>query len=216
MIPDEPIKLTIVRHAETYGMTKGVRLNNEDPLSNNGLDQAKKLAKKLLKSKFHYVYTSPTLRAQQTLNIIKKYCYCNKIYEDTDLVERKEATSLIGVKTEDMPWDEIKKHRLKRHWKYQDSESFHEIFNRALKLLNKFEKHKPGSHILIMSHGSFIRALFAVILMEENLTPRQYFKMTEKLFIESTGVSKLEFSKKYYEESPTWKIITWMDISHLE
>lgn len=210
------VNLFLVRHGETQGMKRCVRLNCTDPLSPTGIEQANYLAKRLRKFHFDYIYSSPTLRAKCTAEIIAKELPCTGIIESADLEERKEATSLIGVSTENMPWEYIKKNRLKRHWRYEDGESFDDIFNRANKVLTYMANHPNESRILVISHGSFTRALFAVVLMGKSLTPRQYYDMTEKLSISATALSELEYSKKKYEDESSWKIISWMDTAHLE
>lgn len=213
---DKIISLYLIRHAETMGMRAGVRLSCDDKLSPRGLKQAQLLAKRLTGISFSQVYCSPTPRAKQSLEIIKSINpSANNVIFDGDLVERKEATSLIGVKTENMPWVYIKKHRLNRKWRYKDSESFQDIYERSIRVLDKLSENCHQSNILVVTHGSFIRALFATILLGHKLTPRQYFLLTEKLNIFASAISKLEYSKKYYEEEPSWKIITWMDTAHL-
>lgn len=210
------INLFLVRHGETEGMIKGIRLSASDPLSLQGLKQADFLAKRLQYLNFDYIYTSPTLRATQTVKVIsEKYPKTNPIKLD-DLAERKEASDFIGLTPDKMPWDFIKKHRLNRYWRYGDGESFDDIYKRASRVLDKMSDHPTGSKILAVSHGSFTRAVFAVVLLGPELTPRHYFDMTEKLTISATAVSELEFSQKNYEDSPSWKIISWMDKSHLE
>lgn len=211
------INLYLVRHAETVGMREGVRLGNDDGLSPNGINQAVLLSDRLANIQFSQVYCSPTLRAKQSLEIIQKTNpSIDKVTFDKDLVERREATSLIGVKTENMPWDYLKKHRLKRKWRYEDSESFQDIYDRSIEVLKKLAENGNESNVLVITHGSFIRALFATILLGNGLTPRQYFQLTEKLNIFASAISKLEYSQKYYEDKPSWKIITWMDTAHLE
>lgn len=133
---NKTINLYLVRHAETMGMRQGVRLGNDDELSPNGISQATLLAERLADTTFSQVYCSPTLRAKQSLEKIQQTNpSTSKVAYDKDLVERREATSLIGVKTENMPWDYLKKHRLKRKWRYEDSESFQDIYERSLKVL---------------------------------------------------------------------------------
>ncbi len=211
------INLYLVRHAETVGMHQGVRLGNDDELSPNGINQAIFLAKRLSTVSFNKVYCSPTLRAKQSLEKIQQVnSTVNNIIFDKDLIERREATSLIGVKTENMPWAYLKKHRLHRRWRFEDSESFQDIYDRSLIVLKKLAQNGNNDNVLVVTHGSFIRALFATILLGDGLTPRQYFQLTEKLNIFASAISKLEYSQKYYEDSPSWKIITWMDTAHLE
>lgn len=209
------ITLYLVRHSESQGMREGIRLSPLSYITSRGRKQAIKLAKRLASLKLHFIYSSPTLRSGQTTEIIIKNIAHNNVIYLSDLVERRETSSLIGMATKDLPWKYLRKHRLNRFWRHQDAESFDDIHNRATRVLDKFKQHPPGSNILVISHGSFIRAMLAEILTSQQLSPKHYYQMTEKIVVAPAAISILKYSKEYYEENACWKLVSWMDSAHL-
>jgi len=212
------MKLYLVLHGETEEMRRGVRLGHLAKLSRDGHKQAKIVAKRLFKIHFDKIFCSPTLRAKETARIImsRKNKKTTKYTELPELVERKEPSKFIGTSTNKFPWDYFKKHRLNRNWRYDDGESFNDIFARVKKVLAIFAHESPNNIILAVSHSSITRAIFAYVMMRNKLTPRQYYDLTEKVGVFPTGITVLEYNQKIFESHPTWKLISWMDRSHLD
>ncbi|OGZ02503.1 MAG: hypothetical protein A2430_01725 [Candidatus Liptonbacteria bacterium RIFOXYC1_FULL_36_8] len=205
------MKVYLVRHGETEGMERGIRLGHLDMLSKEGIKQSQTLANRLSKINFDLIYSSPTIRAKDTCKIILSNRDVKRVIKLNELIERKEASCFVGMPTDEVPWDYLKKHRLKRNWHYKDGESFDDIFSRAKKILEIFSKHKDKDHILAMTHGSIIRAVLAVVIFEDELTPRQYYRLTERAEILPASITILEYTQKSFESIPSWKLVTWMD-----
>ncbi len=125
------------------------------------------------------------------------------------LKERKEASSFIGLRHGEVPWDILKKYRNNPDWSYEDWESFSDIQIRTNKILNLFSSHPNGSRILVFSHASIIRSIVINILLP-NVIPWQYFDLTEKMKIKPCWISNIEYSMGNFEETYSWKLLTWM------
>lgn len=210
------MEIFLIRHGETNGTERGIRLGSVDNLSKRGIKQSKILAMHLSDIKFDVIFSSPTLRALQTAEIILSLRGEGSIVKLSEISERKEASYFEGMLTNKIPWNYLKKHRLKRNWKYKDGESFSDIFNRSKNILNIFRKYSSKNKILVITHGSIIRALLSIVIFGEKLTPRQYYRLTERIEIHPASVTILKYDQKIFEPKPTWKLNTWMDISHLK
>ncbi|MDD4188129.1 MAG: histidine phosphatase family protein [Bacilli bacterium] len=158
-------KLCVVRHGKTEWNIKGLLQGSTDiDLVDEGISQAEELANEIELDKIDICICSPLKRAKQTADILVK----NKleiIYDDLVLERgfgdhegKKINFDLIGQQ-----WD----------YKFNDSshniESLQDCLSRAKAFLDKIKKEYPNKTILIVSHGSFMKALhFNLIGYDEN------------------------------------------------
>ena len=158
-------KIYIVRHGNTTWNEKGLLQGTTDiGLNEEGITQVKNLSKKLDLSKIDICICSPLKRAKQTADIL----IGNKIeiiYDDM-IIERN-----FG----DYEGKKIDFDLIKKQWNYKLNDSSHNIESlqscllRAKIFLDKIKKEYPNKTILIISHGSFIKALhFNLIGYDEN------------------------------------------------
>lgn len=158
-------KLYIVRHGKTDWNVKSLLQGSANiKLNEEGINQAKELSKKLDLDKIDICICSPLKRAKQTAEILidKKV----KILYD-DLVIERGFGNYEGKK--------INFDLIASQWNYKlnDSsnniESIQECLLRAHKFLDKIREQYPNKTILIVSHGSFMKALhFNLIGYNEN------------------------------------------------
>lgn len=154
------MKITLVRHAETeqniLDLCQG-RQNNQ--LSDNGRTKCKLLKAQLKDIKFDYCYMSPMLRAVETAIILIGDRV--ETFPDNRLIERE-----LG-EFEGMP---RKFYDPKKYWDYnlnssdRGVEPVQDIFKRAKSFLDYVKEKNKGQHIIVVSHGSPIRALRHLIL----------------------------------------------------
>lgn len=148
-------KLFIVRHGKTDWNEKHILQGSNDiPLNQDGIKEAKELASKLDLSKIDICISSPLIRARQTSKILVgneiEIIYDNLLKERGfgDYEGKKIVFDLISLQ-----WD----------YKLNDSshniESICDCLARAKKFLDKIKKEYHNKNILIVSHGSFIKAL---------------------------------------------------------
>ena len=148
-------KIYIIRHGKTDWNDKGLLQGTVDiELNEEGIKEAKKLAQKLDLSKIDICFCSPLKRTRQTAEILIGN-NINIIY-DPMLVER----SFGNYEGKPINFDLIK-----RQWDYKlndnsnNIESLQDCLLRAKTFLDKIKKEYPNKTILIISHGSFIKAL---------------------------------------------------------
>ncbi len=209
------IKLYFVRHAEAVGMREGVRLGAENSLTEEGQAQSLVLASRFSAQIFDKLFSSPTPRATKTAEAIAHQLGNLTTEIDSDLVERREPSSFINKKTSDLPWEMIRSERIDPDWRLEDAESLNEILTRISRFMTKIEALNATAKVIAVSHGSFIRAAVVKSLLGEELTPQQYYRLTERMAIKPTGITELEYSQAYFESNASWKLIKWMDDAHL-
>ncbi len=148
-------KLYIIRHGKTEWNEKKLLQGKTDiELNNEGINQAKELRDSFDFSKIDVCICSPLKRTKKTAEIIIE----NRIpiIYDSLLLERGfgdyEGKPIIFDLIADQ-WN----------YKLNDStngiEPIHDCLDRAKKFLNNINKKYSNKNILIVSHGSFIKAL---------------------------------------------------------
>lgn len=148
-------KIYLVRHGKTDWNEKGLIQGLTDiELNDIGKKEIYELKKIFDISKIDICYCSPLKRAKETAKIFinnKK-----KIVYDKLLVERCYG-NFEGKRIDDSI--------IRKQWDYQlncsdeNIESIKECLKRARKFLDKVQKKHPEKNLLIVSHGSFIKAL---------------------------------------------------------
>ena len=157
------MKLILVRHGEAennVSVVAGGQL--EYKLTRNGIEQAKKLAKRLKDEKIEVVFCSPLSRAKDTAKEIVKLHPKVKIVYDDKLKEMNfgelegKSTSLFHAAVEEFEGP-IEEFRVK------GGESYKELIGRAKSFIKQLETYH-GKTVLAVSHGRTIRAILHVLL----------------------------------------------------
>lgn len=158
--------LVLVRHGESTYNAKGVWTGWLDPpLSGKGFEEAKQAGQLLKEIKFDISYTSDLLRAQQTLDEIKKILGIElKTIISPEIKERN-----YGDYTDRNKWEvekqlgeeEFKKLRRSFDHPVPNGESLKDVYNRTIPYYQEeiLPKLKNGQNILISAHGNSLRAL---------------------------------------------------------
>ncbi len=202
--------LHLIRHAESLANKDNLSSDEITQLSERGIEQAKKLSKDLIFSDLDYIYTSPLVRAVQTSELISSNNPHLKIAQ-TDLIkEKKDPSSFAMKKKEEIPWDIIKANRHDPDWCFEDGESFNDVKDRIVKVLNMVEKLPSGSKVLLVTHGSFIKHFASYILLGERFSPEFFHSISDRMETQNTGITTFEFKQKYYETKPSWYLVSWM------
>lgn len=171
--------LYFVRHGETeWNVSKKIQGKTDVPLNENGICQAKQLAKELVQKQLHVarVYTSPQLRAIQTAQIAA----------DALGVE---CSSLEGLREMDLgeweglKWNYIEKnseiygkwHQNRRYIPTPGGESYNDVLKRTLNAVDLILKQET-ENIVAVTHSAVLMALRCYLAkrpFEEMVT---YFK----------------------------------------
>lgn len=186
------MKLYLVRHAQS--------LRNEgkehDRLSETGIEQAKRLGLFLKDNHIDYIYCSKYERAKETLkNIllnlkIKKenITFTEKINEHDvgiykEKTEREYFYHIIDLKDKGVD--------LLNYKVEEKAESYLNVEKRAQEFLEFLKKkHKVNDHILIVSHGMFLR-LFILRLLKLSIIEMKYFN------IHNASLSEFELDEDF-------------------
>lgn len=154
------MKITLVRHGMTESNFLEIcqgRVNSE--LNESGIRQCQKLKKKLKDEHFDFCYMSPLLRAVQTAMILVGDRV--ETFPDSRITERN-----LG-EFENMP---RKFYDADKYWDYELNcsdrgvEPIQDVFKRCSDFLEYVKEKNKDQHILVVSHGSPIRALRHLIL----------------------------------------------------
>ena len=199
------MKLILVRHGEAESNAKKVVGGRKNfPLTEKGIEQAKRIGKRLKDEKIDMAFCSPLSRAKQTAEEILKHHPKVPVSYEKDIIEMCYG-DFEGGPTK--IWHDLIESALKGtdeefiQLRPPNGESFGEVVERAKEFLKKLDRYH-GKTILIVSHGRFMRAFLSVLL---NKHLREI--MQEKFW--NTSVTIIELKEKC-------EIIKYNCIEHLE
>lgn len=166
------MKLYIIRHGETQMNRKKILQGNSDsPLTESGMDGAKKIAEQLKAEGFDLVISSHLGRAIKTAEIIMQG-------RDIPIVQEPLVSEMCfgdwqGKTQEEICIDEISKQNYINYFKYpekyvpvQGAETFKQLLDRAESFLRKmmnYSREHPEDKVLLVTHGAYIKALLSVV-----------------------------------------------------
>ncbi|MFH1802398.1 MAG: histidine phosphatase family protein [archaeon] len=148
------MRLILTRHGETIDNLKKIcQGQNDGPLSEKGIDQAKKLALRFKDRKIDAIYSSELRRTINTAKEILKYHPNLNLNIDKRISER--FLGKFQGKTFPANWD----------WKNlpEDVESDEAICKRAKEFIEDIYSKNKGKTVLVIGHGGSIKALLTVI-----------------------------------------------------
>lgn len=147
--------LYLVRHGETdWNLENRIQGDSDIPLNQTGILQAREVKDKLKDISFDLCYTSPLKRAHKTAQII--------IEEKCPIISTSELIERDFGKIEGNP---ITSEQSKKYWNYQLNSSDDEVepvrhlLDRTRNFLIKLLQEHRKQTILIVTHGSTLRAL---------------------------------------------------------
>ncbi|MBS3140594.1 histidine phosphatase family protein [Candidatus Woesearchaeota archaeon] len=165
------MRLILTRHGETIENKNGM-LPGHLPgiLSEEGKNQAKKLALRLKNEKIDEIYSSDLQRAKDTTNEILKF-HKNILVHYTKELRERNVGSYTGKYKKDIDMDNFPK----------DAETLEEMKNRAKKFLDSvYDNNKT---ILFVCHSHLMRA-FISVLFSSNIEEVEKPKNTAVTIIE--------------------------------
>ena len=167
-----------VRHGESEAnaRSQAIYKGRNSPLTERGLEQAERIADRVSKLSFDVLVASPWERAKQTAEAIAKKTGKEIVFSDL-FTETRGPTSCMGmaINTPELT-DKL------RAWnrtlfmndaRFEDGENFSDAFARAQAALKWLEA-REEQHIVVATHGLFLRFVMAVVLIGETLTPEQF------------------------------------------
>jgi len=165
------MKLILVRHGETEENLKKISQGQTmGTLSSEGINQAKKLAKRFEKEKIDFIYSSDLQRTKDTVIEMLKYHSVPIIY-DRDLRERSKGK--YEGRPEHEYFDDLKESGLSEFVHTPPGgESMGDVLNRADRFIQMIlDKHDENDTILICTHGGWLNMFMSYILnlKDENI-----------------------------------------------
>ncbi|EJQ86852.1 hypothetical protein IGW_05327 [Bacillus cereus ISP3191] len=149
------IKIFLVRHGQTEGITMGRMESRKDsPLTNMGIQEIKSLTRRLQDEEIHYIYTSPSGRAVKTAEIIKEHRECILI-QDKHLYEM-EIGDWDGQSQQDIQNTDSTSFNQFLHapesFRPENRENFYDVQKRVESFLSHIATRHNNQSILIVSH----------------------------------------------------------------
>lgn len=206
------MKLYLVRHGESEANKFGTHSTPETKLTEDGILQAKALAKRLKDIEIDFIYTSTHTRTLQTAEEISKILRI-KIEKWGELVEVKTPSINWGKPRHDenaAKIDELVDQNYLVGKRHSDEETFEEIKARAINNLSHLLNKHRSQNVLIVSHASFIKMMVLVAILGDKLTPEIFLKFRNHTSMGNSGISLLEHTPER-----GWTLISWNDKSHL-
>ncbi|MGN1127197.1 MAG: histidine phosphatase family protein [Ruminococcus sp.] len=149
------MNILFARHGKTeWNENNKVCGTSDIPLSNEGVEQAKILAEKLLKENIDIIFSSPLSRALETSKIISSVCNA-PIIIDNRLIEQDYGI-YEGVCRQNEDFLNNKKNFA---YKYPNGESMLQVATRVYPFIDEIKKKYPNKNILILSHGGICRVI---------------------------------------------------------
>lgn len=149
------MKMYFVRHGETEDNLNGIVVGQADsPLTENGILQAKNVAKFFKNKNIDAIFSSDLGRCIKTAETIKKYQSNAQLYLEPLLRERDVGvyTKMPKTKIPDGSWaDEL-----------EGGESLTQVMERAEKFFKKIDE--KYNIIVIVSHAIYLRMMLGYLL----------------------------------------------------
>jgi phosphoserine phosphatase len=154
----------IVRHGQTKWNLEG-RLQGrlDSPLTEDGVEQAQQLAKRLRNITFNSIYSSSSNRAFSTALHLRKN-------RETEVIKSDNLMEMDFAIWEGRKWSEIQdlfpeelllmnEHPERFEAKETKGETFHDMQSRLASFIDKILKQHAGQNILLVSHSITIKVL---------------------------------------------------------
>jgi broad specificity phosphatase PhoE len=185
-----PVTLFCLRHAETTAPDRFHGSESDVPLSARGLDQAHAIARWFIGQNLQAVISSQLQRAFLTAQIISQAAHCPHFTEP--LLHERRMGPLSGM-PRDQGWHTYLETRSRwmqgdLHASHPGGESFAQIQDRVLPILDRIVRDFPEQRLAIVAHGVVLRVALCSLLPD--LSPAHF----ESIPIDYTRVFALTWS----------------------
>ena len=207
----------LVRHGESEGNVSETGNMNHSPLTEKGRKQAEFLAKRCRDLDLKTIVASPLERAKETAQIIASSIKMDIEFSEL-FVEKRNPSAVLGkvIETPDQQviWRALWDNFHIPGFKHSDEENFAELKNRAQKAMDYLAS-RPEEKILVVSHGVFLRALMALVILGTDLDGRECRQFMALMETHNTGLSVLKYNNED-RFGRTWVLSVWNDHEHLK
>lgn len=212
-------RIYLVRHGESEANVAKVH-GGDTPLTELGRQQAEFIAERVSKLPVQRIVSSTLKRAHATAEAIGRKV--NLPVEASDLfVELEGPPEFDGVEYTDPraveAYAQLRENYGTPGWRYGKAENFDDHTARAQAALN-FLLNKPEEHIVVASHGLFLRLLLAHAVFGPTPSAAECQKIMRGFETQNTSLSIIDHKEKWFDgiklENP-WQVVAWNDQAHL-
>lgn len=150
------MKIYVIRHGETEQGRNRIIANLNEPLNENGVQQAINVGEKLKKLNLSKIYCSPIERAKHTLKLFN--LDKNIPIEIEDRLKERNMGIYENVPFENLDWDVFWNYNSQT--KYPELESMKDVYMRIKDFLDELKKEYKNEEILLVTHGGISRAIY--------------------------------------------------------
>ncbi len=197
--------LVVIRHGETEWNIQGRwQGHNDSPLTSNGIDQARAVAKALKSFKTSVLYSSDLGRTMQTAEYIVAETG-HDIMVDDRLRERhlgifQGLTIRQMSESHPLVYERFKSGDV--DYKIPEGESIRQRFTRSVECLNEIASNHEGETIIVVTHGGVVDGYFRYVTGLD-LSATRHHK------IWNCGINI------FAKDSNGWTLQSFGDVSHL-
>lgn len=157
------MKLILVRHGQTIENASGI-MQGQSPelgrLTDLGIQQAEKLARRLSDEPFDVIFASDLERARRTAEIVAQF-HEGVPFHITPLLRERDYGVLTGLPKK-MLFEEIGMAGLTEvSLRPENGENYHDVKVRAREFLDALVEKYMGQHVLMVAHGGYNRAFLS-------------------------------------------------------
>ena len=198
-------EIILIRHGETeWNSQQRMQGHSNSDLSSVGQAQIQALGQWMKNVPFDHIYSSDSLRAKQTAEAITQFSG-HKLKIDLRLRE-KNLGVFEGLTSEEARERHPEVFRLFKtagsKYVIDEGESTQQLQDRALEIVDEIRIKHPEEHVLLVTHGGFIRVVMKHSLGLSLETPTRFL-------IRNTGVFRLVWEDK-------WIVSQMGGVLHLE
>ncbi len=200
-----------VRHGETRSNLEQLVQPPTSELNETGFSQAERMAGRGGGLDVSVVISSEFKRAWQTADVIAARNGWR--HETSSLFHEVLRPSVFsGLPRTDPAYQEYVKNWNDNvtdpTWHFSDEESVQDVFDRSREAV-QFLKERPEPHILVVTHGLFLKYIVSDILLGPDADPRVRLRFHDKIYPTNTGLTIFKI------QNGKWQMITWNDHAHL-
>ena len=198
-------EIILIRHGETeWNSQQRMQGHSNSDLSSVGQAQIQALGEWMKNVPFDHIYSSDSLRAKQTAEAITQFSG-HELKIDLRLRE-KNLGVFEGLTSEEARERHPEVFRLFKtagsKYVIDEGESTQQLQDRALEIVDEIRIKHPEEHVLLVTHGGFIRVVMKHSLGLSLETPTRFL-------IRNTSVFRLVWEDK-------WIVSQMGGVSHLE
>lgn len=195
-----------IRHGQSTGNASIMhQQGSQTGLTSKGMRQAKTMAAHMKKFALEAILSSPFIRAKATAEALSEETGLPITFSELFVERRRPSIQLKKRKTSPgFIWAQLHLMLFSRFstYRYSDEETPSDLLLRAREAL-AFVANRPETNIAVITHGRFMRALYADITLGEGITGRGYLRLTRTMKMHNTALLVATF------DNGVWAVKKW-------